>query len=212
MKKSVFLVVLGSAFLAGCPKHEIIPAPTPEVELQSHLMGTINGTNVEFTQNVNGYGLDATKTKIILSSPQPSSAVYYSDMKSTESLVSVRIGLGSIQWDAAVSSDPTVGQFNSFFTNAANAQPPYSTNAATGFEVVYRDGSGNIWTSDQSDTGNTCVFSNIVQESDGSGDYSKFKCTFSCTVHRLQINPSPAPPTPLSLQLSNMVFEGWFKR
>jgi hypothetical protein len=33
MKKVIALFVFGSLFLAGCPKHEIIPAPTPKVEL-----------------------------------------------------------------------------------------------------------------------------------------------------------------------------------
>src|SRR4051812_29667049 len=114
MKKAVYLFVFGSVFLAGCPKHEIIPAPKPKVDLEAHLIGTINGTDVELTQNVGGYFVDATKAKIILSSPQPSSAVYYADMKSDQSLVSVRVGIGSIQWDASVSSDPTITQFNAF--------------------------------------------------------------------------------------------------
>jgi len=212
MKKAVYLFVFGSVFLAGCPKHEIIPAPKPKVELESHLIGSINGTDVELTQNVGGYYVDATKAKIILSSPQPSSAVYYAEMKSAESLVSVRIGIGSVQWDASVSSDPTITQFNSFFTNPVNMTPVYSTNAASGFEVVYRDGSGNIWTSDELDVANTAVFTNIIQESDGTGDYSKFTCTFTCTMHRMQVNPSPLPPTPLSLEMEDVVFDGWFKR
>jgi len=212
MKKAVFLFVFGSVFLAGCPKHEIIPAPTPKVELTGHLEGMINGTEVEFTQNVSGYAVEATKAKIILSPPNPSSAVYYAEMKSNESLVAVKIGMGSINWDASASADgPALNQFNSFFTTPANLEPLYSNGALSGFEVTYRDGSGNIWKSEETDP-NDVIFTNVIQESDGSGDYSKFKCTFSCIVRRDQINPSPLPPTPLQMPLDNIVFEGWFQR
>jgi len=211
MKKAVYLLVFGSVFLAGCPKHEIIPAPKPKVELEGHFIGNVNGSNVEYTQDVSGFTMEASGVKLILPPPQLSRAVYTAEMKTSENLISVKIGLGSVQWDGFTSSSPTSSQFNSFFTDAANLTPTYSTAASAGFEVTYRDGSGNIWTSDQTDPG-TVTFSNISQESDGTGDYSKFVCSFSCTVHRMQINPSPQPPTPLSLTISNAVFTGWFKR
>lgn len=210
MKKTIFLLSLSSLVLTGCPKHEVIPAPTPKIELSSHLEGTINGTTIELTQNVNGYFLDATKTKIVVPSPNPSQAVYYSEMKSSQSTVAIRVGMGSILWDASVATDPSVNQFNTFFT--ANTEPSYSDLAVNGFEVVYRDGSGKVWKSEESAPG-TVIFENIVQESDATGDYSKFKCTFSCVVHRQeQIDPLPQPITDFYLPLDNVVFEGWFKR
>src|SRR6187551_1861302 len=98
MKKVIALFAFGSLFLAGCPKHEIIPAPTPKVELESSFIGIVNGSQLELTQNVGGYYLEATKTKYILPSPTPSKAAYYANMKSSESLVSIRIGLGSISF------------------------------------------------------------------------------------------------------------------
>ena len=211
MKKTIFLLSLGALVLTGCPKHEIIPAPTPKIELSGHLEGVINGTSIELTENVGGYFVDATKAKVVLSSPQPSTAVYYSEMKSSQSTVSVRIGMGSILWDASVATDPSINQFNDFFNAPANLEPLYSDGAAAGFEVVYRDGSGKVWTSEESNPG-TVIFNNITQEADATGDYSKFVCTFSTTVHRTQINPSPQPPTELYLDLEDIVFEGWFKR
>lgn len=204
MKKIAFLFAFGSVFLAGCPKHEIIPAPVPEVELDGHFEGTINGTPVEFTENVSGFFVEATRAKIILPPPDPSSAIYYSNMKSSESLVSVMIGLGSIHWDASLSSEPSLNQFNAFFLMPANLTPAYTLGAADGFEVTYRDGSGQIWKSEPG--AGSVTFSNIVQESDASGDYSKFTCTFSCTVSRT------VGPDTFTLDIEDAVFDGWFKR
>lgn len=214
MKKVIALFVFGSVFLAGCPKHEIIPAPTPKVELESHFVGTINGSQVELTQNVDGYYLDATKTKIIQASPTPSTATYYANMKSSNGLVSIRVGLGVIQFDGGASSDPSLTAFNSFFSSTT--APAYSDLAAAGFEVVYRDGSGNIWTSDEASAiPQNVAFTGIVQESDGSGDYSKFTCTFDCVVYRDTpdlTTPDPNDMITLSLPITNAVLKGWFKR
>jgi hypothetical protein len=212
MRKAFFVLAVSSVALAGCIKHEVIPAPTPEVELDGHLEGTINGGHVELTENVDGYFVEASKTKIIVQSPALSSAVYYAEMKSGQGLVSVRVSLGSLMWDASVSSDPSVSEFNSFFTSPANLQPVYSANAANGFEVIYRDGEGNVWKSKDTDPG-TAEFTNIVQESDGAGDYSKFRCTFACNVYRMaQVNPLPAPMTELTIPIQNVQFDAWFRR
>ena len=213
MKKVIALFVFGSVFLAGCPKHEIIPAPTPKVELESSFIGIVNGSQLELTQNVDGYYLDATKTKYIQPSPTPSLATYYANMKSSNGLVSIRVGLGSLQFDGSASSDPSLTAFNSFFTS--NTNPVYATGAANGFEVVYRDGSGNVWTSDASQPGQTVEFTGIVQKSDGSGDYSKFTCTFTCNVYRDvpdTSTPDPNDSITLSLAINNGILKGWFKR
>lgn len=213
MKKVIALFAFGSLFLTGCPKHEIIPAPTPKVELESSFIGIVNGSQLELTQNVDGYYLEATKTKYILPSPTPSKAAYYANMKSSNGLVSIRIGLGSISFDGSADSDPSLSVFNSFFSSTT--APIYSAQAAAGFEVVYRDGSGNVWTSDDTQPVQDVVFTGIVQESDGSGDYSKFTCTFNCNVYR----DVPDLTTPvltdsitLSLPIQNAVLKGWFKR
>lgn len=214
MKKVIALFAFGSVFLAGCPKHEIIPAPTPKVELESSFIGIVNGSQLELTQNVDGYYLDATKTKFIQPSPIPSQATYYANMKSSSTLVSIRVGLGSLQFDGSANSDPSLSVFNNFFTTMTT--PTYEANAYNGFEVVYRDGSGNVWKSDPASTPQDVVFTGIVQESDGSGDYSKFTCTFNCNVYRKI--PDLSTPTPLDdsvtlmLPIEDAVLKGWFKR
>ncbi|WP_343637490.1 hypothetical protein [Fluviicola sp.] len=213
MKKIIPLFVFGSVFLAGCPKHEIIPAPTPKVELESSFIGLVNGSQLELTQNVDGYYLDATKTKFIQPSPTPSLATYYANMKSSNTLVSIRVSLGSIQFDGSANSDPSLSVFNNFFTTTTT--PVYTANAANGFEVVYRDGSGNVWTSDPASTPQDVIFTGIVQESDGSGDYSKFTCTFNCNVYRDvpdTSTPNPSDSITISLPIQNGVLKAWFKR
>jgi hypothetical protein len=214
MKKIIALFLFGSLFLAGCPKHEIIPSPTPKVDLESSFIGGINGTQVELTQNVDGYYLDASKSKYILPSPTPSRATYYAEMKSSQNLLSIKIGLGPVLFDAGASSgDPSLTVFNSFFTSTTT--PTYSNNAANGFDVTYRDGNGGVWKSDDASSPQTVAFSGILQESDGSGDYSKFTCTFSCIVYRRipdLTTPIPDDSVTLSLPISNAVLKGWFER
>lgn len=209
MKKVIALFAFGSLFLAGCPKHEIIPAPSPHVELNATFLGTINGSQVELTQNVDGYYLDATKIKYILPSPSPSKAAYYSEMKSSQNLIAIKVGLGSIDFDGSASSDPALNVFNTFFTT--NTNPIYSTAAAAGFEVVYRDGTGNVWTSDAAQSPQNVVFTNIVQESDATGDYSKYTCTFNCNVYRTYTDGQGNPVT-VSLPIQNAVLNAWFQR
>ena len=213
MKKVIALFMFGSLFLAGCPKHEIIPAPTPKVELESSFIGLINGSQVELTQNVDGYYLDATDVKLVNPSPTPSIATYSASMKSANTLVSIQVRLGTINFDASASSEPSLTAFNTFFSSTTT--PVYSAQAVNGFEVVYRDGSGNVWTSDPASTPQDVVFTGIVQESDGSGDYSKFTCTFNCNVYRDvpdTSTPDPNDTITLTLPIQNAILKGWFQR
>ncbi len=209
MKKVILFLALGSFILTGCPDHEIIPAPEPKVELDATFVGTINGTPVELTKKVNGYYLDATKTKVILPSPTPSYAVYSAEMKSGQSLVAIKISLGSVTFDGGVSQDPALEVFNNFMLT--NTLPTYATGASSGFEVVYRDAMGDVWTSDPASTPQDVEFTNIVQESDASGDYSKFTCTFNCTVYRTYTD-SMGNPVTVSLPIQDAVFTAYFKR
>ena len=213
MKKVIALFVFGSLFLTGCPKHEIIPAPTPKVELEASFIGVVNGSQLELTKNVDGYYLDASSFKYIAPSPTPSKATYTANMASSNGLVSIRVGLGSIPFDGSASSEPSLSVFNAFFTTMT--APPYATGASNGNEVVYRDGSGKVWTSDAAQSPQDVIFTGIVQESDSQGDYSKFTCTFNCNVYRKEpdlTTPVVTDSITLSLPIQNGVLKGWFKR
>lgn len=216
MKKTILLLTLGSFLFTGCPKHEIIPAPVPHVELTSEFLGVINGADVELHQNVNGYYLDAQKTKIIMPSPTPSSAVYSAEMKSSQTLVSIKINLGSVYFDAAIAQDPSLEVWKAFFqANDDPDNPSYTLAGADGFEVVYRDGTGAVWASDPAGSGQTVKFTNVVQESDETGDYVKFLCEFDCNVYRDvpdTSTPDPNDTITISSTIQNASFTGYFKR
>jgi hypothetical protein len=220
--KSILAASLVIAALASCVKHEVIPAPEPKVELVCNFTGTINGTDVEWTQNVDGFFLESSKSKIVPASGL-SSAIYYSEIKSTDFLNAMRLNIGEMLWDANVTSDPTLSIFNGFLT--ANPIPTYTLGAilspanTAGFEVSYRDANGDVWLTKDTDP-NTIEFTNIVQESDKTGDYSKFVANFDCTVyHTFEIITPSVPPAvgdtvwvEQSLPVANGVFKGWYKR
>ena len=193
--------------VSSCIKHEVIPAPVPMVDLSCHFIGTVNGTTVELTENVLGYYCTTSKAKILLPSPSLSSASYFSQMLSSSTPVSAKIALGSVMWDAATAIDPDVAAFNAFHGN--NLTPNFSTLGASGFEFSYRDGTGVTWTSKPNSVNfQDVTFSSIVQESDTSGDYSKFKCNFECYVYHTDAVTLVLD----SIHVQGAQYEAWFKR
>jgi hypothetical protein len=197
--------------LPSCIKHEVIPAPVPVVDLYSHFIGDFDGATIELTENVLGYINTSEKAKIILPPPSLSQGVYYSELSSSQVLTSIKVGLGSVYWDAAVEADPSLTTFNNFFI--ANDNPNYSDGGTDGFEVTYRDGSGYEWKSDQNSVHQQDVlFTSIVQDSDSTGDYSLFTCNFNCYVYRTYFDPGLMMDVTDSVKIENAVYQGWFRR
>ncbi len=205
---SLFLTFL---LMLSCVKPEVIPAPTPKVTLTSKFSGLINGTETEINEGDGGYTCVPTQDKNLVSSPVLSSSIYYSEIKSSSDKPSIRIGLGKIYWDAASSADPSIKTFNSFFISPSNILPKYKDNCSNGFNVQYTDGNGTIFTSrDTSSQFQSVKFTNTVQESDPTGDYTKYLCTFNCYVYYLS---GPNPSNLLdSIKIQNAQFKGWFKK
>ena len=220
-------ILIGSMVVLGftaCIKHEIIPAPEPKVDLVCHFNGSISGTLLELTQNVKGYYMETNKS-IFVPPMGLAQATYYSEMKSSDDLVAIRISMGSMRWDGNGTDGPPSNVFNDFFTN--NLIPNYMTGASStplntaGVEVAYRDGVGNIWLSKETDDAtNTMEFTNISQETDKTGDYSKYVANFNCRVYHtfITVNQHPAP-TPndttfdeQSFEITDATLKGWFKR
>ena len=207
LKFSIAALLFGGLALTSCIEHEVIPAPTPTVDLKCSFDGVVNGTDVHLMQFIDGYDCTPTKAKYLLPAPQWSTAVYYSEISSAASPVSFKIGMGSVAWDASTTSDPTLALFNDFFTS--NLTPNFSNVAVSGIEVSYRDAAGRTWVShDNSVNAQNASFTGISQESDETGDYSKFTCNFNCYVYYQD------PGTLLwdSIQIQNAAFKGWFKR
>lgn len=209
MKKGILFFGLVGLMTSACIKHEVIPPPTPTVDLEAHFIGDIQGTPLELTENVNGYSLESTQTKVLTPAPDLSSATYFAKMGSTTLIESIQIGHGSVMWNSSSSNVPSLEQFNNFHLNTL--LPQYSTTAITGFEVVYKDPQNRTWTSDE----NSVNVQNVefladksIQESDDEGDYAKFVCEFNCYVYHYDTDLMQMD----SLHITNAVFKGWFKR
>jgi len=215
------LGLMGVLLISSCIKHEIIPAPEPEVDLDAHFQGLIGGSFIEYTENVNGYyGLSELATQ---SAGGISNAQYSFSMISPSELTSIKVSMGSLTWnDASGATTPALSLFNSFFK--ANDIPVYSNLAASGFEVTFRDASGLLWKSDElSPVQNVTIDPvSIVQESDASGDYSKFNMTFDCALYHvysvvdITVIPQTVPATMIdsiaTFQIDQASYRGWFQR
>lgn len=210
--KTLFLATTALSlllFIPSCIKHEVVPPPTSTVNLDCNFTGYVNGTQVEFTQNVQGYqGYNSFDT-YIAPSPQPSRRVYMSEMVTPIQPLSMRIKFGALNWDVAANSEPSLTMFGDFFVNAAANVQTYSNSAVLGFEVAYTDNNSVIWLSKENNPmPQTVSFSNVKQVSDATGDYATFNCNFSCYVYRTN------PQTSLidSLYIQNGKYNGWFRR
>lgn len=215
------LGLMGALLVSSCIKHEVIPAPEPEVDLDAHFQGLIGGSYIEYTENVDGYyGISELATQ---SAGGVSNAQYSFSMISPSELTSIKVSLGSLTWnDASGATIPALTLFNSFFKS--NDTPAYSNLAASGFEVSFRDASGLEWKSDElSPTQNVTIDPlSILQESDASGDYSKFNMTFDCPVYHvysvidIAVVPQTIPATMrdsiASIQIDQASYRGWFQR
>ena len=200
----IFLLAFSS-----CIEHEVVPPPTNSVNLNANFSGYINGTQVEYTQNVEGYKGYTGSDTYISPSPQPSERVYMFEMLSPNKPLSVRIKLGALNWDVAANTEPSLTMFNDFHLTSAAASPSFCNSAINGFEVIYTDNNSAVWLSKGNNPmPQTVAFTNIKQQSDGTGDYSFFDCNFSCYVYRID------PQTSLldSLYIQNGKYHGWFRR
>lgn len=209
MKKSNIIIAFSSVLLVSiaCNKREIIPAPEKKVELDTHFSGKINGTDVEFTTDVLGYTGSSTND-LQINALALDSAVYYSTMSSTQQSAAITVGHGSVQFDANASPVPTLSLFNNFYNTYL--QPLFSSNGKNGFTVQFRDGQGRLWKSNQAHTlpSESVLYSNVRQESDANGDYSRFKVAFNTYVYyydAITMNTD-------SLAITNAVYTGWYKR
>lgn len=194
-------------FISSCIKHEIIPAPEKKATLKAYFNGTVKGFTTEFTQNVNGYYGLAANSQEKKPAGQTSSITYIFTMKSNSTSSAISVELGSIKWDEAVTSGPSLSTFNAFFNSTLT--PSYKNNGIDGFAVSYTDNTGNVWASkDNSPYNQTVQFANVSQESDANGDYSKFTCVFSCYVYRSYGSPAVTD----SMLIQNAQVKGWFQR
>lgn len=214
MKKKVITLIGALGLLAiGCNKHEVIPPPVPMVELETHFVGRIDGTDLEITEFVNGFE-GSSDADFEINASSIDRAAYYSSLTSSQTTQSVSIGHGSVFFDAGTASRPPLAQFNAFYNT--NLEPQVSGNAFDGFVFKYTDAGNREWTSDAMHILPTedVIYSNVKQESDSTGDYNKFIVTFQTYIYRtyedLPLNPGVFLKD--SMAVTNAVYKGWYKR
>lgn len=216
MKYITITVAIAALVLTtfSCNKREIIPAPEKVVELENHFFGRIANTDVELTQNVGGY-IGSSSADFIIEAAGIDKAVYYSTMSSDVSARSITVGHGSIEYDSGSSPNPTLSLFNGFY--AVFLEPDFSANGVDGFVVKYRDGNNREWVSNglHSHPLEDVIYSNILQESDAEGDYSKFTVSFETYVyHTFEFQDEFGVITYEldSMLITDAVYKGWYKR
>lgn len=211
-------IVTVLSFLAlavtSCIKHEVIPPPTNTIPLKASFVGFVNGTQIEFTQNVLGYRGFAGKTSFINPSPTPSKMIYVSEIGSAQDSRAVKLTYGALKWDAGLNAEPNLSMFNDFHSANSGIVLPFKDYNSLinlegdGVQVEYTDQNGLVWISRESDLGQTTKFLVKKQASDNTGDYTLFECSFSCKVWRVD----PQTQEQLSLNLNNAKLNAWFKR
>ncbi len=205
--KTTLSFVAIAMLVFACNKREIIPAPIQKADLPIHFMGKIGNSDIELTENVNGYA-GSSDVDLNISAGGIDSAVYYSTFSSSTNSLSVTVGHGSIEFDNGASTTPTLSVFNNFYNNSLT--PLFSINGVNGFTVTYRDAQGKIWQSNDAHAYPTesVEYINVSQESDNTGDYSKFTVKFSTYVYRFNIVTGVVD----SLLITDAVYKGWYKR
>ena len=204
---SLFLIV--TLFTSSCIEHEVIPPPVNTVDLNCYFVGYVNGTQVEFTQNVNGYGAQVVNVEDINPSPALSKKTYGTKIKSFYNPQAIRLKFGTLEWDASANSQPTVAMFNDYHSSNSAIPINFSDLGENGVEIEYVDNNGVSWLSRETDLNQDAVFSILSQSSDNTGDYSIFQCDIAtCKVWRIN------PQTSLDefLEISNAKITSWFKR
>lgn len=211
LKPFAFLLLCVTMF--ACNKREIIPAPERQVELKNHFKGVINGATTEFTENVNGFKGESN-FDLVINASSMDSAIYHSVFKSTSGNQGVIIKHGSLAFDYGASDRPTLASFESFYMNGANHQPAFSERGLNGFSFTYIDGNGNVWESNSVNQPpmEHVEYLTMATESDKSGTYAKFKVKFATRVYRTYTDPLTLLPVTLTLDVTDAVYTGWYKR
>lgn len=210
----VAIVFLGF-MMNSCIKHEVIPPPIATVDLNASFEAVINGTDVEWTQNVEGYKANANTSASYLPSPQLSQKIFESEISSIYSDQSINLTFGSLTWDVASNIEPTLSMFNNFHSYNSDAPIAFKNYSSVstllsmlGVEVEYIDNNDDSWISRESDPGQFAMFTVLDQDSDNTGDYSLFLCEFSCKVWRI----NPQTQLDESIIINNAKYTAWFKR
>jgi hypothetical protein len=202
------------SLFSACIEHEVIPPPTNKVDLNASLVGYVNGTQFELTQNVDGYNAITEDTAVVIASPALSKVIYTSTFFSNQNAQSLSLMFGTLDYDASANTEPTLSMFNDWHMSNSGIPILFKDKATMvnqsvdGVQVTYTDNTGKIWYSRETDPGQIANFTILKQASDGTGDYSLFEVAFSCKVWYVD----PQTSLESSLNITNAKYRAWFKR
>lgn len=199
-------IIIGATMISSsCIKHEVVPAPSPMVDLPASFSSLLGGNSYELINDVDGYFCEATQSKEINPPPQVSTVIYFSAVKSAQKLDYLKIGIGKLNFNSDSKNIPTLDAFTSYFENIS--APNYSNGSLNGVEITYRDASGGVWYSDENmGDPQSFDFTSTSQESDEDGDYLIFTANFSVSLVDDVTTPTD------TIRFDNAVFKGYFKR
>ena len=199
--KNFVLILLGGATLFSCIKHEVIPPPLPQVELNASFVADTNGTQISYIKGLNGFDIKATNYREILTPPLQSNIKYFSSIESINLVEYFKVSIGRNFWNASSGAFPPVAQFRVYFESMLSIA--FSDDATTGVYLEWRDANNQLWTSKE-DSVLPQSFSLVAvsQESDESGDYLKFTAVFTATLY--------SPDESQTRTLNNGVFTAYF--
>jgi hypothetical protein len=182
MKKAlIFSLLIVGLVIFGCKKPEVIPAPSSKADLKIHFEGIINGSDVEWTKNVEGYKAVSRKQLVPQSGGLLLDLSYYCGMLSDFKNSGIEVGLGALVQDPTLGTSPNMVTFRDFMDDNLTTPPDYSDSAKAGFEVRYFDENGRLFVSDETLPGSV-IFSNYEEKEDNSGEYIQFQVNFGCVV------------------------------
>lgn len=200
--KNLIVILISGGFFFSCIKHVVIPPPLPQVDLSASFVADTSGVQIGYVKGVNGFYVQATNYREILTSPQPSNIKYFSAIQSTNLTDMFKVSIGRDLWDAANGPFPPVSQFKVFFESMTNVA--FSDDADAGVFLEWRDSNNQLWkTSQSSPNPQSFIFTSRVQESDEEGDYVRFTAIFSATFY--------SPDLSQTRTLTNGQYTGYFK-
>ena len=105
--------------------------------------------------------------------------------------------------------DPTIS-FRRSCREGVCGSDAMNINGKNGFTVTYVDGNNRTWQSNEDHLfpGESVEYTNVSQESDNTGDYTKFTVTFNTYVYSFNVVTGMVDQLPIT----DAVYKGWYKR
>ncbi|MEZ4936192.1 MAG: hypothetical protein R2799_01215 [Crocinitomicaceae bacterium] len=217
--KSTLFAVLGLTYIGiSCQRHQIVPAPEPpvdQVEVDCMFQGHVDTTDYTLQEGTNSFACNLLVTKNIQPSPLISSAIYTDSLGSTSASIDhgIRLDLGSFDWVDDGSNNPSMSEFQTFFSGANlmaqfgdSVNLPFSNGGANGVQITWVDENGIAFYSRDTSTypGTFFVLNNVTYEADNDNEYVKWSALFTAELWNYNGTDS--------IVVQNGIFNGAFRR